>query len=175
MFHVFSCILYTYIYIGIYTCVYVYSHGAWWNPLPREYFFYLNSVCCKILETCDLIEPVFFFKLFDHVSFCNTLLYRAFSGGAVQFCREPLLDVSCYDRSKTLLNTFYAMSYVKTTRIPMSSNRRTIPPPQAEPLPCEYVNIPPHNGMAPRPDPGAGLGGIHRLLSCWKCKTPNSK
>lgn len=51
------------------------------------------------------------------------------------------------------------MSYVRTTRIPMSSNRRTIPPPQAEPLPCEYVNIPPHNGMAPRPDPGAGLGG----------------
>ena len=51
------------------------------------------------------------------------------------------------------------MSCVRTTRIPMSSNRRTLPPPQAEPLPCEYVNIPPHNGMAPRPDPGAGLGG----------------
>ena len=141
----------------------------------RSPIFYLNSVCCKILETCNLIEPVFFFKLFDHVSFCNTLLDRAFSGGAVQFCREPLLDVSCYDRLKTLLNTFYAMSYVRTTRIPMSSNRRTIPPPQAEPLPCEYVNIPPHNGMAPRPDPGAGLGGITRLVSCWQCKTSNSK
>ena len=135
-----------YIYIEVYTYVYVYSHGAWLNTLARELIFYSKSVCLKILEACNLIEPVFFFKMFDHVSFCKTLLDRAFSGGAVQFCREPLLDVSCYDRLKTLLNTFYAMSYVRTTRIPMSSKRRPIALPQAAPLPCEYVSIPPHSG-----------------------------
>ena len=109
MFHVFRA-SYIHIDIEIYTYVYAYSQKAWWNPLPREYIFYFNFVCCKILETYNLIEPVFFFKLIDHVSFCNTLLDRAFSRGAVQFCREPQLDVSCYDRLKTLLNTFYAIS-----------------------------------------------------------------
>ena len=64
--------------------------------------------------------------------------------------------------------------YVRKTRIPMSSNRRTIPPPQAAPSPCEYVNIPAHSGSMAWP--GCLPGGvILQHLICWQCKTSKRK